>query len=1130
MSPMPSYDQLIAHLNEMRRKAITFVWASQLGAILAILSLCFVGLTLAMAIFIPSIGLRITLLAALGIAIGALVLWAIAKSTVWAPQNTRLALAVEHSNPALKNRLIASLQLADRARANPEKYSLELIDLTIEQAAHICETTDFGAALDRSRMKRSVRWAGIGLGAAVLVMVLFPGLSMRSWEAFSNPLMDYSPPVPFALSVEPGSAEAVKFDDFKIIARVNGTDLPRTITVFHRIEGGGWRQIGPVAAVGPEQVQDDKNQAREFRQVIPQIKHDFEYYVMAGEVRSPIYAVTAVDRPRITGLRMELFYPKYTGLPTQVIDENDGAISAPVGTEVKMRMESNRRLASATIAYSGGDQLPLEVRPDYANVDFTVAKNRSYHFVLVDESGRTNPHPIEYPITAIPDRDPSVEIVFPGHNMDLDDNMAVDMKIVARDDYGFSKVVLHTRWLSEGRERAVREIEIPGGKAQAERLELGYFWDLAGWGMMPEDVIHYYVEVTDNDAVTGPKSAQSKTYTVRLPSLDEMISEYESNRDAGMVSLDKVLEGEREMAEKLESLRRDLAQNQPIDWEKQKNLQDLSSQGQQLNKELDQIAESMQQQLEQAQNQKLQSMEMLQKMAEAQQLFNEVASDEMKEAMRKLQEAMDQLDQKEVQKALSEMKLSQDEMIKRLDRTIEYFKRLQAEQKVDTFVQRMEEMLKQQNTLNEEAKGSEAAKLPDLAPSQDHLENNFETLASDMAAAESLLTTNQVASEDAVKQFCQSAQNSPAPDHMKKSSEEMNQQNQDQAQNEGKASSKALSDLLEEMKSFQENLASKMKEKLAQQMREALDKVFYLSEKQEGLLSRSEQLDPTSLSLRDMAAEQEALRAATERVSDQIGEMAKKSSCISGQLGQCLSNSMGQMQSSAQSLSDRRGSSAMNSQRDAMSDLNSAAQQLSQSMNKNAGQCQNPGQCDNPGKSGSMGKMKALAQRQGRLNQEMPDPTAGGGRMSMEERQTLSRLKAEQQAIQQGVEQVHSEIGDDRSQLGRLDKLAEEMKRVVEAMENSEVAEETREKQRHIYTRMLDFQHSLEKQDYKEERKARFGEDIMRASPDQLDDTHGVTDEEYERLMTRYQEEGYPPEYEDVIREYFRALVEARGK
>jgi hypothetical protein len=214
-----------------------------------------------------------------------------------------------------------------------------------------------------------------------------------------------------------------------------------------------------------------------------------------------------------------------------------------------------------------------------------------------------------------------------------------------------------------------------------------------------------------------------------------------------------------------------------------------------------------------------------------------------------------------------------------------------------------------------------------------------------------------------------------------------------------------------------------------------------------------------------------------------------------------------------------------------MYELNTAAQKIVDGMNKNSGQCQNPGMCDNPGKQGAMGKMQALSQRQGRLNQQMPSAGGpNGASMTNEERESLSRLRAEQQAIQKGVEDLHSEIGDQENMLGRLDKLAEEMKRVVEAMERSEVTEEVRNRQRRIYTRMLDFQHSLQRQDYKEQRKARYGDDILRASPDALDELRGLTDEEYERLLTRYQEEGYPKEYEETIREYFRALAEERGR
>jgi hypothetical protein len=829
---------------------------------------------------------------------------------------------------------------------------------------------------------------------------------------------------------------------------------------------------------------------------------------------------------------LEIFYPRHTGLEAQTIDENDGTISAPVGSEVKMRIESNRRLASATIVYSDGEKLPLAIRPQAATAELAIDKNRSYHFVLVDESGRTNPHPIEYPITAIPDRDPSVEIVFPGHNVDLDDNMAVDLKIVARDDYGFSKATLSTKWISEGRERAVRQFEIPGGRVRAERLELGYFWDLAEWGMLPEDVIHYYVEVADNDRITGPKIGKSRTYTVRLPSLDEMIAEFEFERETDISALDKILEGEWELARRMEELRRELAHDQQIDWEKQQDLEQLSSRGQELEKELDEIAESMQQQLEQAQERRLQSLEMLQRMAEAQQLFNEVATDEMKEAMRKLQEAMNQLDPKEIQKALSDMQLSQEDLIKRLERTIAYLKRLQAEQKVDAFVRRLEEMLKQQEAINAETESVEKENLPDVAPSQERLKDDFDEFASETAAAESSLTENQVAPPEMVAQFCQSAQQCSAPRQMQQAADNMNQQNRGGAKESGAASAEALQQLLEEMKEFQQQMTSKQQEQLAKELREALDKVLYISEEQEDLMTQVEQLDANSLSLREIAAEQEALRAATERLTEDVAAMAKKSTCLSGNLGQCLSRSLDRMGSSAQSLSGRRGSSARNTQHDAMYELNSAAQQIVDGMNKNSGQCQKSGgMCNKPGSQGAMGQMQSLGQRQGRLNQQMPKPQGlGGAGMTPQERQALSRLKAEQQAIQKGVEDLNSEVGDQRDLLGRLDKLAEEMKRVVESMERNEITEETRNRQRRIYTRMLDFQHSLQRQDYKDQRKARFGEDVLRASPGSLDEMRGLTDDEYERLLTRYQEEGYPKEYEETIREYFRALVEERGR
>ncbi|MEW5702391.1 MAG: DUF4175 family protein [Candidatus Zixiibacteriota bacterium] len=1130
MTPMPGLDALLTRLRRMRRTAIAFEWLTHLGWVVALASVVFVLLALTAAVLIPPSAIRVTVVVGFLGCIAALILWAAAKATIWSPRHERLALVVEKQHPELANRLIASLQLADRVRSNPEQYSLALIDLTIRQATQMGDAIDFAAALDRSRLRRSARWAGVSLGAALLLAILFPGLAQRSWEAYSRPLTDYSAPIPYTLTVEPGSAEAVKFDDFRIAARVTGTDLPHDVRILQRSEGGQWRTYGPLtAAVSETPTGASAPSFREFRHTIPQVKRDFEYYVIAGERTSPVYTVTAVDRPRVNRLRLEIFPPAYTGLAASAIDENDGAVTAPVGTTVKMRVESNRDLSSAQIVFSGSAARPMEVRGMSATAELKVEQNRSYHLALVDESGRTNPHPIEYMITAIPDRDPAVEIVLPGHNSDLNDNMAVNLKIVARDDYGFSRLTLHTRWVSEGRERAVRDFAIPNSRVQGERLESAYFWDLAGWGLMPEDVVYYYVEVADNDAIAGPKTASSKMFAVRLPSLDEMMAEFEAEREADINTLDRVMEGEREMARRIEELRRELAAKPEVDWDKQQKLGDLAHQGQELEKQLDQIAQNMQKQVAEAQQKKLASIEMIQKMMEAQQLFNEVATDEMKEAMRKLAEAMQKLDPKEIEQALANMNLSQEEMIKRLDRTIAYLKKLQAEQKVDAMIKRLEQMLAQQEQINKEAAESKKDELPDLAPTQEKLKSDFEQFAADLAAAESLLTTAQIAPPEQVSEFCRSAQKSPAPDQMDKTATSMKQRNERGSKEGGEQCAASLKALLEQMKKMQEQMDSRQREEMAKELREALDKVLYLSDKQEDMIKRTDELDPNSLSLRDMAAEQEALRTATDNVAKQMAEMAKKSTCMSSKAGQMLDAAMDKMQSSGQCLSDRRGSAAGGNQRDAMFSLNQVAGQLAEGMEKNSGQCKNPGSCDNPGGSGGE-KMMQLSQKQGRLNQQMPGPNDQDGGMSESERETLKRLRGEQEAIKRGVEDLNSEIGSKEKTLGRLDKLAEEMQKVIEDMERSEVTNQTLDRQRRIYTRMLDFQNSLERQDYKEERKAQFGTDIRHASPAVLEEAAGLTDEEYERLLTRYQEEGYPKEYEETIKAYFRALVEARGK
>lgn len=175
-----------------------------------------------------------------------------------------------------------------------------------------------------------------------------------------------------------------------------------------------------------------------------------------------------------------------------------------------------------------------------------------------------------------------------------------------------------------------------------------------------------------------------------------------------------------------------------------------------------------------------------------------------------------------------------------------------------------------------------------------------------------------------------------------------------------------------------------------------------------------------------------------------------------------------------------------------------------------------------------MPQMEPLSNRQGRLNAQMSQWSENAGNsMSTEERMALQRLKAEQEAIRKGVEDMRTPAGQEkRNLLGRLDQLSSEMKKVTQDMERYQVAPQTVDRMQRIYARMLDFQHSLHKQDYKEERQARSGEDILRASPADLAPDAGNPSGELSRLLEQYLEEGYPKAYESLIKSYYRKLLE----
>ena len=135
----------------------------------------------------------------------------------------------------------------------------------------------------------------------------------------------------------------------------------------------------------------------------------------------------------------------------------------------------------------------------------------------------------------------------------------------------------------------------------------------------------------------------------------------------------------------------------------------------------------------------------------------------------------------------------------------------------------------------------------------------------------------------------------------------------------------------------------------------------------------------------------------------------------------------------------------------------------------------------------------------------------------------MGRLAAEQDAVRKGIGDLQREQGTRKEILGRLDELGKEIKKVSEDIEGGTLNENTLRRQQQIYSRMLDFQHSLQRQDFSEDRKAETAQDILRQSPPSLQ-FNAQSKDSYQDRLQKYLNEGYPPEYEELIKEYFKAI------
>jgi len=1028
----------------------------------------------------------------------------------------RLALRLEDAFPELEDHLIASVELESRLTENPENYSTDLIRAIIKKASELVGGIDHRLAVD----KRPVfKWGKISLslvGLSVLLVFLFAGDLKNSFYLFSHPLTEIERPPDFIFEVSPGDAEVLKYEPLLVGAKTVGK-RPEEVEI--RWQNQGSETVFKEKMEPKMKAQGDSSDY-DFSYEFKEIRRSFSYRLEARGERSPLYTVNVLDPPRITGLKLTFRYPRYSGIPTVVVDENDGNIVALVGTKVTIQASSNKKLEGAKLIFKKGGVHQMDVKGQRAAAEIKVSKENSYHIELADGPGNVNPEPITYRITPLQDAYPTVEITSPGANVDLNETRLLPLSFEAYDDYGFSNLELHYFLESEGAKSPEWSLDIPVGEKGSTHLLSDYNWGLANLGMIPGDVVTYYLKVHDNDLISGPKSGRSQSFTARFPSLDEILSDLDIRREGEVLDLEEVLRQERQLQEKLREFSRELRRNLPEDWQEKKELESAVQKQAELSQRLAEVADQMEENIRKAEENQLNTLEMLSKMMEVRQLLEEIATPELKEALRRLQEALERMKPAELRRALEKFQMNQEELLQNLERTLALLKQLQAEQKLDALTQLAEKLLNEQNDINQSLESAETSEeQKQLARREGQQGEDFQTLQKQFASFQSSCQQSGLVPQEDLDQMQRKLDSGEVPKNISEMQQNLQSGQMQKAGQCGGELSKSFASMLADFQGMQQCMSSCLSAEIIRAIKKATFDLLYLSGRQEELHDEVKERKHRDPELRPLAREQKNLESGTYKVLEDVREVSEMSLFIPFEVSKTISLAAGEMEAATKRL-DAKNPNAKVSQIGAMANLNRAVDMLLRALD----QIKSSGSAS--GASQMLQQLQGLGQRQESLNQQTAQTLGSQQRLFMSHQDMLGRLAAEQEAIRESLRELFEQMQGEGQTLGRLEGTEEEMSKVIEDLKRRRLNQEVVDRQERILTRLLDYQKSLHRQDYTQKRRADTAEDMLRRSPPELTDLSETKDERKEEIKKALKE-SYPLQYEELVKAYFKKLSES---
>ncbi len=915
----------------------------------------------------------------------------------------------------------------------------------------------------------------------------------------------------------PGDVTVLAGSDVEVRAFDFG-ETEKSVTLSYNLSEGFWK-TEPTTET--DETRPDRSSLNAYTYTFHNIRSSVTYFFQAGDVRSANYRIDVIHNPILTTLNLVLTPPKYTGEPADTLLDNGGNVQALEGTEVSVSAVANNALAGAWVRFGSGDNQPVRFSQKKVDFDFVALEDGSYSIFLEDDAGHKTDEPLVYSINVYRDNPPLVDVLEPGADATLPRSLVVDVGFIATDDYGVARASIFYRKNGEEKYRT-RSIAL-GAESGRREIARSFEWDLSDVPLFPGNYVEYFLEVADNNVVTGPGIARSPIFHIAVPTMAELYEGIKDQESRRADLLEQTVAESKALKERLEKLSREFKKTENMDWAHQKEVDKAIASQEQIEEKLGEIEQSLEETLQSLSDNQMTSQQIGEKLEQIKRLIEEINDEALDRYIEELREAMEKLNPDEIQKALENLNVSAEELLENLERTESLLKQIQQEQEIEEAVREAKDLMDAQEELNEETEAvdkGDSDRMNELADQQEELSDKAKELLEKLQE----LAKNSESQElsEQMEKMSEEFSESGAMEAMQKASQQLQQGQKQQAMSSQEQAKRDMITLFTRLATMQAQMNNAAQQKTAVNLERLAESTLELSFKQEALTNRLRDQVATdeASNVRALAKDQQMYTKAVEQIADELHQIARGSLAVSEALLETLGRSIDGMRSTMLFLEQNKAFMGAASASQAVTTLNEATIEMLTA----ASNCKSGGSC---GSGQQMSALQQMLQRQQQILQEsqaLLEMRAAQEKLLQERQAGIKRLAGQQRSLREMVEQMEKDLKDNKRILGRMEKTAEEMEEVIRDLDSGVLDEQTIRNEERILSRLLDANRSVHSRDYEKRRLSETANDIFSGAKGTkvTKPASQLLREEIRRAMSLKA----PGEFEDLIRLYFRALAE----